>query len=177
MKTLKLTFTAVLLLIAITNINMFGQQDTIEPPPVIKLGGPRFGVTYISGDISVLEENNIDIKPFITQFGWQIETRFFTLPNGTSGLIEVVGLIGGLEQNKFIPSMTGLIGFRNAQGLEFGFGPNLSLSGFALAFCGGVTIKRDYVNFPINFAVVPTQDGMRFSLLFGMNVKGQISIL
>ena len=156
---------------------LIAQQDTIPIVPQIKLSGPRFGITLLTGEIAETLEEDFDVKPIITQFGWQFETRFFTLPNGTSGLVEAVGLIGGLEQGKFLPSASFLVGFRNIEGVEFGFGPNLSLTGAAFVISGGVTIKRDYVNFPVNFAVVPSNKGIRVSLLVGVNVRGQVSIL
>lgn len=109
----------------------------------------------------------------MTQFGWQFETRYFTLPNGTCGLVEGVILAGGLEQGKFLPSGSLLIGIRNAKGMEFGFGPNLSYSGARFVFAIGTTLKSSNVFFPINLAIVPAADGVRISLLTGFNARSK----
>ena len=144
-------------------------DDEIITP--IKLMGPRLGGTYITPGETADQLADYDVSPFITQFGWQFETRFFTLPSGVAGLIEGVILIGGIEQNAFLPSGTFLVGVRNAKGLEFGLGPNLSLSGIAFALAVGITFKSSHVNFPINIAVVPSDKGIRLSLLFGFNAR------
>jgi hypothetical protein len=118
-------------------------------------------------------KDKFNASPTITQFGWQFETRYFTLKSGTSGLVEGVILIGGIEQGLFLPSGSLLIGLRNPNGLEFGFGPNLSLSGVGFVFAGGVTFHSENINFPVNLALVPSSDGLRLSLLFGFNARHQ----
>src|SRR5688572_13711970 len=53
-----------------------------EPAPyMMKLNGPRFGVTYISrGELTRKLEERYDItSPVITQFGWQFETQIFNI--------------------------------------------------------------------------------------------------
>lgn len=137
----------------------------------VDLAGPRFGVTYITGDIADKLDERFNAKPLITQFGWQFETKFFTLSqSGITGLVEGVVLVGGIEQGKVFPSLSGLIGFRGSNGVEFGFGPNLSLSGLAMAYAIGVTFTIEHVNFPINFAIVPSPEGgVRYSILLGFN--------
>ena len=141
-------------------------------PEHVTLGGPRIGVTYVGpGSMRDKLEDKYDVDPFFSQFGWQIETRFFTLPNGFSGVFELVPLIGGLEQGKFLPSISGLIGVRTGGGIEFGIGPNLSLSGAALAIAGGFTLRSEYINFPINLALVASDGGLRYGLLLGFNYR------
>ena len=138
----------------------------------IKLNGPRVGFTQISaGKTANNLKSKMGVNPFITQFGWQFETQFFSLSSGTCGLIEVVPLIGGLEQGVILPSGNLLIGLRNHKGYEFGFGPNLSLAGPALVLAAGVTFHSEDVNFPVNIALVPSKDGMRLSLLVGFNAR------
>ncbi|GAA3919606.1 hypothetical protein [Hymenobacter algoricola] len=164
-----------------------GTLPTVAPPPPlppgptvpgdensayndVHLGGPRVGVTVLmAGAATKAEERNI--KPFLTQFGWQFETRVFRLPNGTAGLVELVPLIGGLEQNKFIPSLNALIGIRGPKGFEFGMGPNLTPISANVAFAVGATYRSHGVNFPVNLAVVPGNGGARISLLLGFNSR------
>ncbi|WP_439880826.1 hypothetical protein ACSX1A_16930 [Pontibacter sp. MBLB2868] len=139
----------------------------------LKLSGPRIGFTVLSQRYSdnINEEFNTDVNNFMTQFGWQFETRVFTLDNGVSGLFEFVPLIGGLEQGKFLPSLSALIGIRGAKGFEFGVGPNLSLGGAGLVLAAGTNFQSQGVNFPVNFAFAPSKDGGRFSVLFGFNSR------
>ena len=138
----------------------------------IHLDGPRIGGTFLShGVVNKAQENGTTLNPFLTQFGWQFESRLFRLPNGVSGLVEFVPLVGGLEQGKFLPSLSGLLGIRNAKGLEFGVGPNVTPLGANIVLAVGTSIQSDGINFPINFAVVPSQDGVRMSLLVGFNAR------
>ena len=144
-----------------------------EPPAYedIHLNGPRLGFTVLTGDVVSRARRELDVNPFLTQFGWQFETRIFRMPNGTSGLLEVVPLIGGLEQGKFLPSLNALIGIRGPKGLEFGLGPNVSPAGAHIALAVGTSFRSNGINFPVNFAVVPGDGGARFSLLFGFNSR------
>ena len=144
-----------------------------EVQPSIKLSGPRIGFTIIGGKEADRLKEEHRINPFLTQFGWQFETRMFTTENGLSGLAEFVPLIGGLEQGKFLPSLNGLVGLRGKKGTEFGVGPNLSVAGVGLVFAFGTTFHSQGINFPLNLAVVPSNDGVRFSLLFGFNSRKQ----
>ncbi|ALD22384.1 hypothetical protein [Hymenobacter sp. DG25A] len=137
----------------------------------VHLSGPRIGITVLTGAVVDKAKDEFSLNPFLTQFGWQFETRIFRLPNGTSGLFEIVPLIGGLEQGKFIPSVNGLIGIRGKKGFEFGIGPNLTPVSANIALAVGTSFQAYGVNFPVNFAVVPGNGGARFSLLFGFNSR------
>lgn len=142
---------------------------------VLKLSGPRVGFTILSqryvdyaNDQEVFD---VALKPFITQFGWQFETRFFTLDNGGMGLFELVPLIGGVEQGKILPSLSALIGFRGPKGAEIGVGPNISLSGAGIVIAAGTNFQSQGINFPVNVAIAPSRHGIRASLLIGFNSR------
>ncbi|MCK4816379.1 hypothetical protein KA005_11480 [bacterium] len=139
----------------------------------VQLSGPRIGVTFLSDKYvdKIRSKYDIELEPLVAQFGWQFETRFFTLKNGATAVSEWVILIGGFEQEKFIPSLSWLIGFRTAGGFEFGGGPNLALSGTSMVIAVGVTIQSEEINFPINLALATSKSGPRFSLLFGFNMR------
>ncbi|MER2996920.1 hypothetical protein [Pontibacter populi] len=139
----------------------------------LKLSGPRLGFTVLSSRLvdNLEEEHQETVSPFITQFGWQFETRIFTLENGTSGLFEFVPLVGGLEQGKFLPSLSALVGIRGPKGMEFGVGPNVSVAGAGLVFAAGTNFQSQGINFPVNVAFAPSKDGARFSVLFGFNSR------
>ncbi len=128
--------------------------------PTKRYSGPRIGLTYLSAGTTrtrIAEVfNREDITPFVSQFGWQFETRIFTLDDGSAGLVEFIPMIGGLEQGLFLPSASGILGFRAANGLEFGVGPSLSLSGFGIVMAAGASFKVGKVTFPINIAFTPS---------------------
>ena len=152
-------------------VNNRAPNDAIFDEP-IHLDGPRVGFTVVSsGVVDKAHDRGIDINPFLTQFGWQFETRLFRLPNGVSGVVELVPLVGGLEQGHFIPSVSGLLGVRGAKGFEFGLGPNLTPLGASIVLAVGTSIQSNGINFPINLAVVPGKEGMRVSLLVGFNAR------
>jgi hypothetical protein len=146
--------------------------------PIKKYSGPRVGLTYLAEGTnrSKIADafNRADITPAISQFGWQFETRIFTLDNGAAGLVEFIPMIGGIEQGLFLPSATGLIGFRAANGIEFGVGPTASLSGVGLVLAAGASFKAGKVTFPVNLAFTPNiktmlKDKWVYNSTTGMN--------
>jgi hypothetical protein len=145
-----------------------------EPAPYqMKLNGPRFGVTYITeGKLTRRLAEEFDAtSPVISQFGWQFETQIFNIEGGPTGLVEFVPLIGGLDQGAFLPSASLMFGLRGESGMELGFGPNISPAGTGVVLAAGTSFTSGNVHFPVNFAVVPSKDGARFSLMFGFNYR------
>ncbi len=137
---------------------------------VVKLSGPRVGGTIVTpgatsffiqgGDFP--SNNNWgenyeaweQSSSFITQYGWQLETKFIDSED-VAGLVEWVFLVGGMEKGLFLPSVSSLFGMRTKSGVEAAFGPNVSLSGVAMVLAVGVTIKTGNLNIPINLSFVP----------------------
>lgn len=142
---------------------------------VIELSGPRIGVTYLSpGVISrIKRETDISVGSMVTQFGWQTEKRYGTFPNGATPVTELVVLVGGMEQNQFLPSITGLVGLRTPEGMEFGVGPNITPASASLAVAFGMTYRSGALNVPVNVAIVPSDAGVRISLLSGFNLRSR----
>jgi len=130
-----------------------------------KLAGPRLGFTFISaGPIAdVLNEgfdNDIEMNgstggAFTTLYGWQWESRFADGGGQIVGIVEWIVLVGGMEKGLFLPSASSIIGARMDNGLEFGVGPNLSLSGIGMVFGLGYNFKSGNLNLPINISVIP----------------------
>jgi hypothetical protein len=148
-------------------------QPPMKPAETMDLSGPRVGTTFLDTGVraQLLETRGIDLGPMITQFGWQKERRFMSSPTGFTGVTEFVLLAGGLDQGVLIPSLNWLVGARTADGLEFAAGPNVTPSGFAFAAAAGVTFRTGNLNIPVNFAVVPSKAGLRFSMLAGFNSR------
>jgi len=151
-----------------------GAQTVIPPPPAktVSLSGPRFGVTSLSdGVVAKLQERSIEVRPMITQFGWQFERQFYSKDSGVAAVNEWVVLAGGLDQGVVLPSLTWLVGLRTKEGTEVGVGPNVTPVGVALAFAAGVTLRAGIMNVPMNLAVVPSKAGTRVSFLTGFNMR------
>ena len=149
-----------------------------HPPPPLKsvnLSGPRFGFTSLSQGVlrKLQEEHDITINSGISQFGWQFEKQFYNKAGGMAAVNEFVVLIGGLDQGVPLPSLSWIVGLRSPSGMEFGIGPNITPAGVALALAGGVTFRSGSLNVPVTFAVVPSKDGMRVSMLTGFNFRGR----
>lgn len=130
--------------------------------------GPRLGVAYIAGGSVTAEQLGESLSPVVSLFGWQIEHQF---PTGDKNLpmpiIEVVGLIGGLEQGRSLPSLSAIIGLRGASGWEVGVGPTVTGAGAQLAFAVGKTVPLGMLNVPMNLAVAPGRRGASISFTTG----------
>ncbi len=160
--------TVVLLVLATTAL----AQNVPPPAREISLAGPRIGFTVLSDEtIARLAEHQITLRPVVSQFGWQFERNINSVGSSLTAVTEWVVLLGGLEQGVALPSLSWMVGLRSQNGAEFGVGPNLSPSGTALAIAGGVTFRAGALNFPVNFAVVPSGAGLRVSILTGFNTR------
>lgn len=126
----------------------------------LKLGGPRFGVSYSNGPgfddlVKQVHETKPDatVNSFMTQFGWQMEYRMFRTDQGVTALTELIPLVGGLDQGLALPSLTWLVGLRGADGMEFGVGPDIGIGGVSMMIGAGYTVDMGGINIPINLAV------------------------
>ena len=79
-------------------ISGFSQSDEEINYTPVKLSGPRAGLTYIGGDLGEMMKKG-GINQYISQFGWQFETRYFETKDGFQGLVETVVLLGFLLIN------------------------------------------------------------------------------
>jgi hypothetical protein len=140
----------------------------------VNLSGPRIGFTSLSqGVVDALAERSIEVQPLITQFGWQFEKQFYSKSGGLTAVNEWVVLLGGLEQDVVLPSLSWIVGLRTPEGAEFGVGPNITPAGTAIVFAAGVTFRSGALNLPVNVAVVPSKSGVRFSMLAGFNFRSR----
>lgn len=149
-------------------------SQPLAPPPAseLSLSGPRFGGTMLSdGVINQLRSEGVEIRPFVSQFGWQFERQFYSPKSGPTALNEWVVLVGGLEQGVALPSVSWLVGLRTHDGAEFAIGPNITPVGVALALAAGTTIRVGVLNVPMNVAVVPSKSGVRVSVLSGFSLR------
>jgi len=169
----------------------FGLGLLTASAQIQKLAGPRIGFTILTNGSSAdfindrAEDYNGDYiedqkMAFISQYGWQWESRF--VDNGDIvGLVEWVVLVGGMEQGMFLPAVSSLIGVRTGLGFEVAGGPNLSVSGIGMVFTIGKNFQSGNLNFPVNIAFVPGKSsawgdggkptGARISLILGFNMS------
>ena len=191
MKKIILTIASILIIIS---VNAQIQQ----------LAGPRIGMTFITSGstsdflhkgFSYVDEEKQPLgetgDAFTTQYGWQWESRFADGGGDVVGIVEWVALVAGMEQGKFLPSLTSVIGARTSSGLEFGVGPSLSLSGVGMVFAIGKNFKSGSLNLPVNLVFMPGKEvksswynevyqsyteysynsGARISLMVGFNLS------
>jgi hypothetical protein len=92
--------------------------------------GPRMGATFYLGDAGKVLHNSVakggyNMYPVMFEFGWQQEIRYMSSGN-FHAIIEILPMISGLEQGKFIPYLTLMNGFRMGKGgWEIAFGPSI----------------------------------------------------
>lgn len=104
-------------------------QPIVAPQTHLLLNGPRMGLSYTSGETgkrltAPKNEGGYDMYPCNIQIGWQHEVQYLSSGN-FQGLFEFIGLVGGLESGRFVPSVTVLNGFRfGKKGWEFAMGPS-----------------------------------------------------
>ena len=142
----------------------------------LTLGGPRLGMTLMDDqsiiklDQALAREGKPGVDRWVSQFGWEIEYRFFKTRKGLTAIADFIPLIGGLEQGMALPSANLLCGFRLRNGIEFGAGPNLSMGGTSLMVGTGYTFRLDGINVPINTAVGFGKDSRSYSFSVGFNL-------
>lgn len=104
----------------------------------ISNSGPRIGVGFMTGsmaDFAMREDRGgLNIKPVVSMIGYQVEKQYV----GTDkfgALVEVIFNVSGLEQLKFIPTITVMNGFRfGKQNWEIAFGPGFGVGKMSQGF-------------------------------------------
>ncbi|NVK62958.1 MAG: hypothetical protein HWE22_00165 [Flavobacteriales bacterium] len=98
----------------------------------INNSGPRVGYAIMTGDLMEFAlrpegQGGLDIFPGVSMIGYQFEKQYIGTEN-FSALFEFIPNVSGLEQGRFIPTMSFLNGFRFGKaGWEFAFGPGIGL--------------------------------------------------
>lgn len=140
------------------------------------LGGPRLGVTYVTGNGSLARElSKNGFGRLLSQFGWHFEYQVIPEGGGPQFVIQFIPLISGVEYSKIFPTTTLAIGVRLPNGIEFGMGPNVLLAGSprtALTIAVGKSFNYGGVSIPINVAVTTNPEGQRISLVVGYAIRG-----
>ncbi len=117
----------------------------------LKSDGPRMGMTVLTGESARIikaptKDGGYDGMPYMFQFGYQFEKQYLNEGN-FQALFEFIPTVTGLDQGRFIPSVTFLNGLRNnVSGWEFAFGPTFSFSKYMDMYSldGGATWTTKY---------------------------------
>ena len=137
------------------------------------LGGPRLGVTVITGETALaahLDEKHIGRQ--LSQFGWHFEYQVIPDGGGPQFVVQFTPLVGGVEYGKIIPGATLAMGIRFPSGYEFGLGPNITAgtgktAPTALVVGVGKTLNYGGVSIPLNLVYATNPDGNRVSFVIG----------
>lgn len=135
------------------------------------LSGPRLGLTVVTGNRSQDLLQRYSLDPLMSQFGWHFEQAIKPHTGGPMFVIEEVLLVGAVEQQTAIPSVSLIMGIRMPGGFEFGIGPNATPAGSALAIGIGKSIQYGAVALPLNLAIVRSPGSVRISFLFGYAIE------
>ena len=140
-----------------------------------RLIGPRLGMTYILPGGKYGEElKKRGIENVISQFGWHHEWLISPEMGGPSFVIQLIGMLGGVEYGTVIPSASLVMGIRLPHGFEFGMGPNVVFTDTksqpvhtALILAVGKSLDFNGVSIPLNLAWQRNNEGNRISFVFG----------
>ena len=117
--------------------------------------GPRVGVGMMTGAFYEYanrskSQGGLDIFPAVSMIGYQLEAQYVGTDN-FSALAEFILNVNGLEQGKFIPTLSILNGFRFGDaGWEFAFGPGFTLTKTSIGRFmddGSYQTRQEYENY------------------------------
>ena len=143
----------------------FEAEDENETVYEYNLSGPRFGAT---------------MTPLgaVSQFGWHSENQVAPGKSGPWFIVERVLLVGGMENNMFIPSGTLIFGVRLPSSFEFGIGPSVTLglpgrgANVGVVAAMGQSFRIGGIRVPVNIAVAGNRGGeARVSLITGWAIR------
>ncbi len=154
-----------ILLDKLTKKNTFASTVNTPQQDILHLSGPRMGCIAFTGAQAELllrktEAGGYDAFPVMFQFGYQFEKQYLNEGN-FQALLEFIPMITGLDQGKFLPSISILNGLRsNVSGWEFAFGPSFSIDHKAKGFIdsnGSWQLKEDWTKANPNLTPPPTE--------------------
>jgi len=116
--------------------------------------GPRVGVGFMTGAFYEYanrskSQGGLDIFPAVSMIGYQLEAQYVGTDN-FSALAEFIFNVNGLEQGKFIPTLSILNGFRFGDSAwEFAFGPGFTLTKTSMGrfVDGDYQTQREYQDY------------------------------
>lgn len=168
----------ILIFVSISMFSLISEETNIREEQDRKFyaHGPRLGFTILynsnTKEYGISKDDSLillkDIPAVITQFGYHYDLSLY-MSNKINPLVQFDGLVGGVENGLFLPSLSMVIGYRFYDVFELGLGPNISLSGAGVIAAIGLNAKNENIYFPINLAFVYSEGRYRISLLTGFN--------
>lgn len=138
----------------------------------VNLSGPRAGVLFLTGDDDKLKQR-YDVSTAVAQLGVAAETRAFAVPEGPTGVVQLVALAGigdgGGSGARFVPSGMLLFGLRSQGGTEVSIGPWFAEKDAAAVVQLGAVLPAGYMRVPLHVQLMPTSKGLRVGVLTGFN--------
>jgi len=160
----------------------FAQAESLEKKEKVtfkrrNLGGPRFGVTYVTGHGDLWNDvQSADVGRVVSQFGWHFERQVIPNGGGPQFVVELVPMVAAVEYGRVAPNLTGIMGIRFENGFELGMGPNTFVSKWSdsgpdfttsLVVAVGKSFNYGGVSIPMNVAFATNPEGNRVSLVLG----------
>ncbi len=118
---------------SLTNEEQYENKLINPDKDKLNLSGPRLGLTYFEGELSDIMQapkwdGGYDMYPVSFMFGYQFEVQYLNSGN-FQALFEFLPTITGVDQGRFMPNLSVLMGFRhNVKGWEFAIGPSVGLT-------------------------------------------------
>jgi len=149
--------------LSLTNPNYLPGSKNNPEEIIMKNSGPRFGFVGFTGESADYikrpkTDGGLGGYPVMFQFGYQFEKQYLNEGN-LQGLVEIIPLITGTDQGRFVPSLTLLNGLREQKnGWEFAFGPSFTFARKATGYFDSTnTFVPSYYN-PQNYPLVERLD-------------------
>lgn len=123
----------------LTETLLYFQNMNELPTTKINNNGPRMGLAYMGGRMGKRyhadeSQGGYGSSHVISQMGYQLEAQYLSAGN-LQALAEFMFIVGGLDQQMFIPSLVVMNGFRlNDSGWELAFGPSFGLTKVAIGY-------------------------------------------
>jgi hypothetical protein len=172
-----------LVLFGIISVSMLPAEE--QAPPWLWIG-PRIGITGVISQVSEFNDRIQELQPKSRQYfplyseiGLAIE-QSIKLGQGEHRLfLQQRFLVGGLDQTMALPSVSLVLGYRTASGLQIGLGPDFSLESDggdavlapAMVYTLGWSFTLDGKKIPIVVSAVPIppEGNPRISLVTGLD--------
>jgi hypothetical protein len=174
-----------LVLFGVISITALPAEEEQAPPPWLWVG-PRIGITGVISKPSDFDDRIQEFQPKSRQYfpvyseiGAAVEQSILLGQVGHRLFLQERVLFGGLDQTMVLPSVSLLLGYRAASGLQIGLGPDFSLESDggdaglapAMVYTLGWSFTLDGKKIPIVLSAVPIppEGKPRFSLLTGLD--------
>lgn len=174
-----------LILFGIISVSTLPAEQEKASPPWLWIG-PRIGVTGViekpsdfDDRIQEFQPKSRDYFPVYSEIGLAIEQSILLDQKEHRLFVQERVLVGGLDQTMVLPSLSLILGYRAASGLQIGLGPDFSLENddgdgelaAAMVYTLGWTFTLNGKKIPLVLSAVPIppEGEPRLSILTGLD--------